>query len=88
MRMRQQRAKHPMHRGTLARRWSRSCSCRRKELGGWNTGLLLIKELDLNYHNTDIQQIVWFLDHGNLIEVPKQQPRFSPTGSHPLTMVS
>ena len=26
-----------------------------------------VEELNLSYHNMDIYQIIWFLDHGNLI---------------------
>ena len=31
-----------------------------------NAGLL-VKELNLSYHNTDIYQMIWFLDFGNLL---------------------
>ena len=29
-----------------------------------------VKEFHVNYHNVDIQYMMWFLDDGNFLEIP------------------
>ena len=49
-----------------------------------------VKEFKVNYHNMDIKQIVWFLNHGSLTSVPEQSPSLClslPKGSLDLPVV-
>ena len=46
------------------------------DLGGLGCALSGLGLRSLNHHIMDIKQIILFLDYGNLIQIPQQQPSY------------